>query len=300
MESKKKIINQSKVIYLPWWTFIIIFLGLSSWLLYLRWHGYIWLTWTGFEGKTIWDFLELLIIPGSLAAVALILEKVERKADRENVKDTQQEAALQNYIDTMTRFILENRIKVSTPGEEVSMIAQVKTNTTLQRLDLGRRNILVKFLGDVGLVSGKNDNEPVIKLVEANLEHAKLIGINFENAYLHRTKLNSSKLSGAILKGAHMLESVLDGASLWGSNLISADLESASLKGVNLQYANLTGANLIYADLSSSNLEHATLKEVNLKNAIFTDAIMPDGKIYNPLIHTQEMLTGIEDDEIND
>lgn len=68
---------------------------------------------TGFETKTLWDWMELLIIPLVLAIGAFFLNRSERATERETTnkraelereiaKDRQQEAALQAYLDRMS------------------------------------------------------------------------------------------------------------------------------------------------------------------------------------------------------
>lgn len=65
---------------------------------------------TGFETKTLWDWMELLVIPLVLAIGALILNRSERETEREITKDRQQEAALQFYLDRMSELLLEKKI----------------------------------------------------------------------------------------------------------------------------------------------------------------------------------------------
>src|SRR5262245_4227897 len=68
---------------------------------------------TGFETKTLWDWMDLLIIPAVLAIGAFVLNRSERaverqvaedraKLEREIATDRQQEAALQAYIDRIS------------------------------------------------------------------------------------------------------------------------------------------------------------------------------------------------------
>jgi hypothetical protein len=94
----------------------------------LIWAGYR-VAWTGFgdyappnsefvRAKTLWDWMDLLVIPLVLAAGAFYLERSERaverraaedhaKLEREIATDRQQEAALQTYLDRMADLLLE-------------------------------------------------------------------------------------------------------------------------------------------------------------------------------------------------
>ena len=98
---------------------------------------------TGFETKTLWDWLEMLVIPLVLAFGAFYLQRseraVERKAaqDRSNLErelttDRQQEAALQAYLDRMTELLLEEDFFQS---EKVLNVARIRTLTVLRGLD---------------------------------------------------------------------------------------------------------------------------------------------------------------------
>ena len=76
---------------------------------------------TGFETKTLWDWMELLVIPLVLAIGAFYLERSERavdrktaddraKLERELATDRQQEAALQAYLDRMAELLLKENL----------------------------------------------------------------------------------------------------------------------------------------------------------------------------------------------
>jgi len=103
-------------------------------MLYLRSIGYVWIG-SGFEGKTWWDILELLIIPIILAVIAIVVEIIERKTDRELNIDNQRERLIQNYFDFVSKLILENDHKNSEPNDEVREIARIKTLTILTNID---------------------------------------------------------------------------------------------------------------------------------------------------------------------
>src|SRR5437764_15450366 len=73
------------------------------------------LDWTGFNGntksgKTLWDWLQLLIIPVALAGVAIWFNRVERRNEQAITTDNQRETALQAYIDKMSELILEKHL----------------------------------------------------------------------------------------------------------------------------------------------------------------------------------------------
>src|SRR5260221_2553850 len=113
--------------------------------------------------KTLWDWLQLLIIPAVLAVGGFIINltisrgeqeatKQRAKIEREIAEDNQYEAALQAYIDKMSELLLEKKLRDSKPEDEVRKIARVRTLTVLPRLDNRRKKSILQFLYESGLI----------------------------------------------------------------------------------------------------------------------------------------------------
>ena len=91
--------------------------------------------WTGFNGKiksgkTLWDWLQLLIVPLALAVIAIVFNRSERKNEQRVATDNKQETALQEYIKEISELLLREKLRESKPGDEIRTIARVKTLTT--------------------------------------------------------------------------------------------------------------------------------------------------------------------------
>src|SRR5260370_19571687 len=113
--------------------------------------------WTGFNGntksgKTLWDWLQLLIMPLALAIIAIFFNRSERKNEQRVASDNQQETSLQEYIKEMSELLLHEKLRESQPGDEVRIIARVRTLTVLLRLDKERKNSILQFLYESGLI----------------------------------------------------------------------------------------------------------------------------------------------------
>ena len=251
---------------------------------------------TGFKGKTLWDWLQLLVIPIVIAVGGYVInltisrseqeatkqraqserEEADKRAEteREIALDNQQEAALQTYIDKIAELLLEKKLRESKSEEdEVRNIARIRTLTTLARLDNKRKKDVLQFLNESGLIE---QGTTFIHLVGANLREANLNEANLSGAYLV-----DLDLSGANLIRAHLgyipfppedEKADIKGADLSRANLSQANLRGAKLEHVKLKRANLTKANLSRADLEGANLSLANLKEADLSFAIFLDA----------------------------
>jgi hypothetical protein len=188
--------------------------------------------------KTLWDWLELLIIPATLLVGGYLLSRAEKRRDdertlqsiqedREIAEQRTQETALQTYLDQMAKLLIENALG-STPTPEAKDVARVWTLTVVRRVDAERKGIVLQFLHESKLVQRGG---PIVSLTYADF-------------------------SGADLGWAD-----LSGADLSWANLSRADLSRANLHGADLRGTDLRTANLTGADLSEADLNEADLKE---------------------------------------
>jgi hypothetical protein len=247
--------------------------------------------WTGFNGnsksgKTLWDWLQLLIIPAVLALGGYLftytISKNERKAadrhnqtEREIAQDNQREAALQECIDKLSELLLHVNLRESKPEDEVRKIARLRTLTVLPRLDGKRKGTVLQFLHESGVIKqGKSS----FYLRGADLSGANLIGVNLNNVNLNGANLTGAFLGGANLWGADLIEVNLNGANLLGADLTGADLLGADLTGANLNAINLTGVDLARANLRDAH--GIKIEKLEYQTKSLKGATMPDGSIH--------------------
>ena len=254
--------------------------------------------WTGFTGeketyRTLYDWLQLLIIPFVLAIAALLFNfattRTEQKIaaqrydqDQKLALDKQREDLLQIYLDRISELLLNKQLRISEPDSEVRNVARVRTITILYQLDARRIGLVFAFLRESGLMS-TNNNENIISMVEANLEH-----INFSQAWLQKTNLSGAWFAEADFRKTNLDKTDLSRAYLGNANLSGAWLFETNLSDSNLSGANFSGANLARADFSGSNLSDADFSDAFLNESKITDeqlkkvkslkgATMPDG-----------------------
>ena len=227
--------------------------------------------WTGFSNKTLWNFLELLIVPAFLAGGAFYLEYQANERQREIAdarykqeqqiandryqqeqklaSDRYQQETLKVYFDQITQLLIEKNLRNSKPASEVGSMARARTVTALRELDGQRKGILLKFLTEANLISRE---QAVVELSTADLSNA-----NLEYSYLYNVDLHGINLIGAKLsdgqKGAVINKSDLSGASLDHANLSHTNLKDTNLSGADLKDANLTEAK----NLKSSQVKSA-------------------------------------------
>jgi hypothetical protein len=74
-----------------------------------------WVQWKQQIRETLWDWLQLLIIPLALAIIAIFFNRSDRKNEQRVASDNQQETALQEYIKEMSELLLHEKLRESQP-----------------------------------------------------------------------------------------------------------------------------------------------------------------------------------------
>ena len=208
-------------------------------VLILAGYGY---EWTGFAAykkppgdvvqyKTLWDWLELLIIPATLLMGGYLLNRADKRRDderaaqsieedREIAEQRTPETTLQTYLDQMAKLLIENALG-STPTPEAKDVARVWTLTIVRRVDAERKGIVLQFLHESKLIQG---SAPVVSLLHADLHAAGLDWADLREANLHGADLRAADLRWANLTGADLGEAELNHADFRWANLDAANL----------------------------------------------------------------------------
>jgi len=265
------------------WKTVLAVVGLAVLVLVICAYIFQW-TWTGFSGykgnttiprvQTLWDWLQLLVIPIAVAGVGVLFNWRRDQTEHQLEEDRQREEALAAYLDKMSELLLDEKTQDSGLGTKTQIIVQALTVTALRRLDKSRRGAVLDFLRAAGsdgtVLRGANLSEA--DLEEANLHEADLSGANLYKADLRKARLSGANLHEADLSGANLGEANLHEADLSRANLYKTDLRKARLSGANLGEANLSEADLGEANLSEADLSGANLHEANLYKADLSQA----------------------------
>jgi uncharacterized protein YjbI with pentapeptide repeats len=253
--------------------------------------------WTGFARKTLWDWLQLLIVPAILIGVTFAWSATQTRsdnkredrriaADRAAAEKAREDATLQAYLDQMSGLMLHEKLLISNEADSVRAVARTVTLAALRRVDGERKSEVVRFLAEAKLLSGR---APRVLLVSADLSNTDLAGADLKRADLSTTRLAGAFLAGADLKradlsytdlsSAHLQVAHLTGADLRSADLTGADLRSADLTGVDLEFARLSNARLAGADLAGADLEFAHLAGVDLAGVDLMHANLADADL---------------------
>ncbi len=225
------------------------------------------------SGKALWDWLELLLVPGFLAWLSYKLGEIEQKRATNNLRNEAQQAyfnRMENFLlnkesrtskyddplQRMENFLLNKESRTSKYDDPLQDVIRIYTGTILRRLqgDKELTDEVLNFLRDSNLLEFALQNSILrnIKLDKPDLYKANFTGANLEQIQMVEANLIEANLEKAILTNAQ-----LEVAALNEANLKDAHLERANLKGANLQGANLEGAYLKETDLERANLQGA-------------------------------------------
>jgi uncharacterized protein YjbI with pentapeptide repeats len=234
--------------------------------------------------KTLWDWLELLIIPVVLALGGYLFTRSEnqrrdknaedqRALDRELADERRQDDTLQAYLDGMSELLTDKDrpLHRARPGDSLSSVARARTLTVLPGLDGRRKGRVVRFLYEAALI---HKNAAVFLLNGADLSGVDLGSANLSGVNLRGFMLKESELrlaTGTVTSSGSDLTDLskadLDFADLFGAELTLTNLQSASLTLANLSESNLSEANLQEADMLAANLRGANLSNARLEGA---------------------------------
>jgi len=274
--------------------------------------------WTGFSesnspsgeferGKTLWDWMDLLLIPALLALFAYIFTGAQRERELSIALLNKREQALQDYFDYMTHLFVEQDFSDEEHLEQAARIARARTMAVLEMLDPKQKGHLLRFLIEAELIhrdgplfSMRRSDLRSIDLDPGSYNHSDLRGSNLDGASMPWCNFNSAYMTGVTMQNADLESTdfssanldyaLLDGSDLYHASLRSAHLIKASLQDANLQRADLSeavlrtakmkGANLRAANLGKAYLRFADLAFADLKDADLTDADLSQANLY--------------------
>lgn len=273
--------------------------------------------WLGFEGKRLWHWMDLLLVPVIVAFVVWILDRREHMSDRIAAKArvdheqnlTNQRAAtdrkinndrlnqqtLESCLEYISEHILNAHVSPATPLVKTAIIrARVLEVIDSLGYDYQRRDQVLRFLYETDYHKTGAASQPLFR--EANLSKLKLRKADLRQVDFTKTDLTSanlcgSRLSEACFEDARLPVSRLIGVSLDKANLTRADLNKACLaksslvdsilNDAQLNDANLKCANLSGAEMKKARLDYANLKRANLSDAQLSGAVMKGANLHS-------------------
>ncbi len=251
-------------------------------------------------GKTLWDILEILVVPVAIALVAIWFQSSERKQEQIIAENRIQEETLRDYFKEMERLFLDYDLRNKIPDDEseIFKIANVITVTTLRRLERDRRNTVFQFLRDAYIdryvlrraymegidLSGCN-------LFGINLRLAKLKNSNLSYTRVDETNFEWAELAGCNFTGADILDTSFGDIDMSKAKFDNAELDGCVFSGTNLSNASFVNAKLEWIDIASTKLENTDFTRAKLKDVNFTDEQLAKIKLTKEQIESAKLLS---------
>lgn len=193
--------------------------------------------WLGVRGKTLWDWIALLLVPSTVGFGTALISFSQYQSDQDRAR----EIAVQQFVDRISQLTIAP--PADAPAGRIDAVIRAQTVVILRMVDGQRAGQVIGFLAELGL----------LPQLDLEFEHLQLAGAD---------------LQGLDLRGVDFEESSLRGAELERSDLTGADLSRADLAGADMKGADLHRANLELADLTGAELDHADLRGANLRGAV--------------------------------
>ncbi len=238
--------------------------------------------------RTLWDWLDLLLIPFVLGASAFLfnialqrrqtqlareenekdreLARVENETERDVARNRSQEETLRHYMDTMQRLMLDRGDDSLKHGADARLrnVARARTLAVIRALSgsASRIDQVIRFLVESYLLDVVDADANQVPEAAVTLQDA-----DFDSIDLSHVGLPTVNLRGADLHNAHMEDAILTQANLTLANLIGADLSDAFLENVHFEGALLIGARFDRADMKGAILTDANLRYAKLRSA---------------------------------
>ena len=257
-------------------------------------------------GITLWDWLQLLIVPAALALAGYLFTSTEnRKAqaladrraemDREVGRKAQQDDILERYVDQIGRLVLDTeeplRKWVQWQGgdslsekekeivQALRKFVRLQTLTVLTRVDGAGKKRVLQSLYETDLITPEHADEegpPVLYGPPESPGFIDLSGADLTRADLSFAFLPRAALGGRGYQtpGVSLAYAKLQGAYLQGSLLRRANLSRADLSETWLTYSDLTQVIAIEANLTKANLTGSDLRRADLTGANLSGAVL--------------------------
>lgn len=238
---------------------------------------------TGFENKTLWDWMDLLLVPAALGIAIWWLNRSEKASEQKAVTGRLQENALQSYFDAVTKLLLEYDATTNTESQERRLtsnrkaLLRTRTLSTLRAVGCARKSQILLFLYESGLAT--NNSQPRKRSLEVDLSYADFRGVEIGNASIDNIALNLVDLRDSVLQRTKMENASLVQADLRWADFSKTDLSLADLRNVNAANVTLIGTVLSDANLRGAYLFHADMRDAVLRGVDFRDATLSEADL---------------------
>lgn len=171
--------------------------------------------WMGFEGRTLWDWINVISVPMIVGLATLVINNAQKELEQRSLI----ESAVQNYFDRVSTLVLSGEQK----PELTEIVIRAQTKAILNLVEGEGAGRILAFLSEMELLKRIASEFEGLNLAGSDLKGLDLSEMDFEDSDLSHAELEGANFSGADFEGVEF-----DGADLDGALFIGADLRDAT------------------------------------------------------------------------
>ncbi|UWQ13265.1 pentapeptide repeat-containing protein [Aliiroseovarius sp. M344] len=193
--------------------------------------------WMGFEGKTLWDWINVISVPMIVGLATLVINNAQKELEQRSMIET----AVQNYIDRVSTLVLSSEQK----PDLTKAVINAQTQAILNLVEGERAGRVLAFLSEMDLLKGTVSEYEGMNLAGSNLKRLDLSDMDFEDSDLSHAELEGTDFSRTDFEGVAFNGADIDGAILIGADLRGATgLTKGQLEGACYDETTLLPANI--------------------------------------------------------
>ncbi|SHH92678.1 Pentapeptide repeat-containing protein [Flavobacterium sp. CF108] len=208
---------------------------------------------SGAEPKKLWDWLDLLIVPLSIATIGWIYKEYEKSKDEKKDFENKQNETLDSYFRVISDLIIKSNLLDIHLNKESKIIARTRTIVAIENLNDERKGQVLQFLYESKLI-----DKDIIELIGANFRTSEVSGI----------VLKDTIIKGVYFCNSKFIRSYLDRSVFTACDFTNTDFTDSSMQNTDLSYTKLIRCKLVNIDLTTVDFEGADLTDADLTNSV--------------------------------
>lgn len=240
------------------------------------------------QSKTLWDWLQLLLVPIILILGGFWLNRSESRHSLEmqkSINDTNlsiekerfEDGILNSYINDIAQMII-NSDTAKLRTNRIMAVYKIKTLTTLNRLNSERRNYLIQFLVDSKMLNYwdflsdfKNIHVSGIFFNDVSFDDFKFIGSSISSSRFFSCSIQSSKSSHSDFTSSMFNDMKINIFDISSSKFIQSSLVKVIFSECKIKDSKFYGSKIQHSSLGNSTIESSDLSCSTISNTNFSD-----------------------------
>jgi uncharacterized protein YjbI with pentapeptide repeats len=217
--------------------------------------------------KTIWDLLDLLIVPLALAAGAAYLDLSNKKRQFAIEEERLKDARYRNYLSSMEKLILEHGLLEQNPESSCQYLAQAYTRDVIKEINGMRIGELLDFLESYRLDLIDPERPQIslrgLRFKKAIMSFRNIRRVNLAEVILHRSEWNKCTCDEIYAPYAKFFRATIHKANFNNCNFENVEFKYSDLRDTIFDSCKLNGADFFRTNLTGTVFKNCELRNVN-------------------------------------